>query len=740
MAEKQGVPPSVYKNAIDLNRYSNSVAKKLVRNYNRIVLDATKELMAMDAQEYAASYRAHRLRMILGSLKTSLDGWAGDASKLMKGELTDLAHVEAEFATAQLLLQIPGSGELIKELTISPQFAQAVVETDPTALNQIVLSDRLEEKVLPGSRDTFQLGAKQGATISLPNGQPLGRALRGIATSSADKFRMVIQDGLLIGDSMDKMVRKIVGSQGGMRFASEAVNVRQLAQAGGQVTALANHQIMTLVRTSVTQVSNVATQETYKANREITDNFIFVATLDSRTSLTCATKDGKEYSYDDGPIPPLHFNCRSTTVAVPNWKRLKKEYGIEPPDEPALRASKDGPVPAGETYGNWLYDKRLKTPEGKYLGPGPEQIEALGKKKAIYFNRLAARKGSNGDIAIRKLISTDGTEKTLNQIVKENKLRPITALKERTKPLGLGSQKTKDEELPTMGGLQGMAAENRIQSKDVARAFDLLETDMDEASEGAKKLGQFVRQRQIFASWQTSGRQSLQHLIGNKQLEKSMVLGLARGTKGVSKANKLRTQMGLTRVKNILKEIKQGKPGSTMKGSLGLMGSKSGVQGFTIQGSNQIVMRAHSYDRPLTSKGLLEVRNAVRRSIVASHQGKPLEHATEGLWRLTKNKESIEAPLNWISTFIHELGHQVHFAAGRPKLTWDGARVLKDSLDTEVLAGTWIPSKYGQKNIMEQFAETFVQYIFDPVALKDAAPEAYKWVDDAMNAALKAPI
>ena len=219
-----------------------------------------------------------------------------------------------------------------------------------------------------------------------------------------------------------------------------------------------------------------------------------------------------------------------------------------------------------------------------------------------------------------------------------------------------------------------------------------------------------------------------------------MVLGLARGTKGVSKANKLRTQMGLTRVKNTLKEIKKGKPGSTMKGSLGLMGSESGVQGFTIQGSNQIVVRAHSYDRPLTSKRLLEVRNAVRRSIVASHQGKPLEHATEGLWRLTKNEKSIEAPLNWISTFIHELGHQVHFAAGRTKLTWDGARVLKDSLDTEVLAGTWIPSTYGQKNIMEQFAETFVQYIFDPVALKDAAPEAYKWVDDAMNAALKAPI
>ena len=134
MAEKQGVPPSVYKNAIDLNRYSNNVAKKVVVAYNRIVLNATNELMAMDAQEYAASYRAQRLRMILGSLKTSLDGWAGDASKLMKGELTDLANVQSEFAVAQLLGQVPGADDLVRELTITPQFAQAVVETDPTAL------------------------------------------------------------------------------------------------------------------------------------------------------------------------------------------------------------------------------------------------------------------------------------------------------------------------------------------------------------------------------------------------------------------------------------------------------------------------------------------------------------------------------------------------------------------------------------------------------------------------------
>ena len=64
---------------------------------------------------------------------------------------------------------------------------------------------------------------------------------------------------------------------------------------------------------------------------------------------------------------------------------------------------------------------------------------------------------------------------------------------------------------------------------------------------------------------------------------------------------------------------------------------------------------------------------------------------------------------------------------------------MKSYLDTDVVTGTWIPSAYGTTNTMEQFAETFVQYIFDPVALKSASPEAYKWVDDAMKAALEAP-
>ena len=42
MADPSGTPSSVFKHAINLNRYETGVAKKLMIAYNRILVDATK--------------------------------------------------------------------------------------------------------------------------------------------------------------------------------------------------------------------------------------------------------------------------------------------------------------------------------------------------------------------------------------------------------------------------------------------------------------------------------------------------------------------------------------------------------------------------------------------------------------------------------------------------------------------------------------------------------------------------
>jgi SPP1 gp7 family putative phage head morphogenesis protein len=393
-------PESLYRNAIDLNRYSNSVARRVINAYNDIIIDAANQLRTID--ELAAPVKAARLRAILAQLKDSLNTWAGDASELMVPELQGLAELQSEFVTEQLRRALPaGSRDAVRTVEISPQFAQSVVTTDPTQINVVALSDDLFAAV-QGAPQTFSLTAAQGATITLPNGEVVTKAFRGIAVDQAERFSQVVRQGLLTGETTPSIAKRLIGN---LQFGEEAKTVRQLIAAGGQATAVADNQVMALVRTSINQVANTASQQVYEANQDITKKYRYVATLDTRTSARCAALDGQEFEYGRGPMPPQHFNCRSTTVPI-------IDPDILPPSTTATRASKDGQVPINTTYGKWLYEKMPGESKADVLA---RQQQALGSK-APYFRRLADKYGP--DAAIAKLVRGDGAEVTLEQLRK----------------------------------------------------------------------------------------------------------------------------------------------------------------------------------------------------------------------------------------------------------------------------------------------------------------------------------
>jgi SPP1 gp7 family putative phage head morphogenesis protein len=386
-------PASLYRNAIDLNRYSNSVARRVINAYNDIIIDAVNQLRAID--DLAAPVKAARLRGILAQLKDSLGTWAGDATELTALELQGLAELQSEFVTEQLRRALPaGSRDAVRTVEISPQFAQSVVTTDPTQLNVVALSDDLFAAV-QGAPQTFSLTAAQGATITLPNGEVITKAFRGVAVDQAERFSQVVRQGLLTGEPTPDIAKRLIGS---LQFGEEAKTVRQLVAAGGQATAVADNQIITLVRTSINQVANTASQQVYEANQDITKKYRYIATLDTRTSAICRALDGKEFEYGKGPTPPQHFNCRSTTVPI-------IDPDILPPSTTATRASKDGQVPINQSYGEWLSKQ-----------PRSVQAEALGPGKVAYFNRLADKYGPRD--AIAKLVRDDGAEVTLEQLRK----------------------------------------------------------------------------------------------------------------------------------------------------------------------------------------------------------------------------------------------------------------------------------------------------------------------------------
>ena len=45
-----GIPAAFYRNAIDLNRFSNSVSKKLITSYNNVILKAVEQLEKIEKQ------------------------------------------------------------------------------------------------------------------------------------------------------------------------------------------------------------------------------------------------------------------------------------------------------------------------------------------------------------------------------------------------------------------------------------------------------------------------------------------------------------------------------------------------------------------------------------------------------------------------------------------------------------------------------------------------------------------
>ena len=314
-------PAALYRNAIDLNRYSNSVARRVINAYNDIIIDATNQLRVID--DLAAPDKAARLRGILAQLKQSLAGWAGDATELTATELQGLAELQSEFVTDQLRKVLPaGSRDAVRTVEISPQFAQSVVTTDPTQLNVVALSDDLFAAV-QGAPTTFSLTAAQGATITLPNGEVLEKAFRGIAVDQAEQFSQVVRNGLLTGETTPSIAKRLIGN---LQFGEEAKTVRQLVAAGGQATAVADNQVMALVRTSINQVANTASQQVYEANQDITKKYRYVATLDSRTSSICAALDNQEFPYGKGPMPPQHFNCLPGDALIAPCGRIAAVY------------------------------------------------------------------------------------------------------------------------------------------------------------------------------------------------------------------------------------------------------------------------------------------------------------------------------------------------------------------------------------------------------------------------------
>lgn len=365
----------IFRNAIDLNRYSNSVSRRLIRAYNDVVLDAVDQLRGID--ELAAPVKAARLRAILAQLNDSLRTWSGDSIATMTEELQGLAVLQSEFAAEQLQKALPvGAAATVGTVEISPALGQAIVTSQPTIAGVVNLSDNFER--IARNAVTFQLTV--GQEISLPNGEVIRDAFSKMSERQAELFSVAVRNGLLEGESVPSIVRRLKGRL----TKAQRGSIDTIIAGGGQATSIPNNQIRAIVRTSVNQVAVAADRIIAAENPDVTAKYRYTATLDSRTSAICRALDGKVFVHGQGPYPPQHFNCRSRYINIPIG--LEKEF-----------------EEAREDYGEWLNNQSEA-----------EKRKVLGPSRLAMWDGLVKKFGPSD--AIRKFVAKDGTELTLDQL------------------------------------------------------------------------------------------------------------------------------------------------------------------------------------------------------------------------------------------------------------------------------------------------------------------------------------
>lgn len=332
---------AVTRHQIYTGRYSTSVANRLIAILNK----ADRSLIAQIEEalrEAPDSFKAQRLQSLLVPVNNMLKSLYTEVGDDLKASLRKFTQNEAHFNLALLKGAAARANVTASLASVSPNTVYAAAMARP-----------------------FQ-------------GVLLKESLAGVEAGISKKIRDTIRMGIVEGRTNDQMVRAIRGTK-----------------ANGYADGLldwSRRSVDSLVRTAVNHTSNVARQHSYEANSDILRGWLYVATLDGRTTLKCASLSGKEFPISKGPMPPQHWGCRSTSI--PMLHGQDKLFG--------QRASKDGPVDANLGFSDWLRSQ-----------PEDVQNDILGATRADLFR---AKK-----LQVDRFTDARGNVLTLDELKRKDK-------------------------------------------------------------------------------------------------------------------------------------------------------------------------------------------------------------------------------------------------------------------------------------------------------------------------------
>ena len=133
-------------------------------------------------------------------------------------------------------------------------------------------------------------------------GRTMRQWAKKIEADDIARIEAQIKIGLTQGESLPAISRRITGTI-------------SLKGRNG-VTEISRRNAEAISRTAVNSIANESRRAYHKLNKDILDKELYVATLDAGTTRICSSLDGNRYPIGEGPIPPLHFGCRSLRVGL----------------------------------------------------------------------------------------------------------------------------------------------------------------------------------------------------------------------------------------------------------------------------------------------------------------------------------------------------------------------------------------------------------------------------------------
>ena len=341
MSTNDDIEDALTRHQVFLQRYAKG-REDAAKAYIAELIREAQQRLGFDFSELSYA----RQEQVIADLLDRVEELNGDYTEEVIAEAMDLLEYEVEFNQRALVDAVGAGVEIVTPAVAAVQagMLSKLMQPEPT----------------------------KGFTIR--------DALRTFGVRKSQQILQIIRDGVTLGRTTAEIARSV-------------------RDAGPMMS----RQATTLTRTITNHVGIQARNVVMRENRDITDSYKWVATLDSRTSLICASRDQTVYKdIEANPKPPAHFNCRSTIVPV-----IKPEFdlGLDVKGErPSVGASGPRPVAGDTSYGSWLRKQ-----------PQSFQVAVLGVTRAKLFKQ--------GQISIGRFVDDAGRTLTLDEL---RKLEPLT--------------------------------------------------------------------------------------------------------------------------------------------------------------------------------------------------------------------------------------------------------------------------------------------------------------------------